>query len=157
MNSEFAAKRHQFLYLFKSGLREQFISRCIACIDLCRGPLPDAALESIACEGMALAQPMRTIEELGAAAARAGLGQIVTLDLGDKVALSLEAMKAMVHNTKPLLRLQRSMGDGDSVYEAHVAAAEAVTRAFDSTAMALGYVGATAPGSARSLDPQVRA
>jgi cyclopropane fatty-acyl-phospholipid synthase-like methyltransferase len=117
-----------------------------ACIDLCRSDSVDLAREKTVCQGCAMVSPMRTIDEIADACRRVGFRDVDTADLTPRARRSIDALHAMAHNARPLLKAERLMlGIDNSIYQGHVDAALAMAEGMLAGSMALGHVIATRP------------
>jgi tocopherol O-methyltransferase len=97
-----------------------------ACIDLCGGPTRDPKLESIVCDGWAMA-PMRSPADISAALARHDFEDVETVDLTDRAMLSGRALEAMANRSLLKIRAEQTfLGETFPIYEGHVRAALAM-------------------------------
>jgi tocopherol O-methyltransferase len=97
-----------------------------ACIDLCRGDAPDAALEEQVCSGWAMA-PMRHPREIVQALQACGLESVESVDLTEQAMRSAKALKAMATNRLFVLRAEKAFMEKTSpIHEAHARAAVAM-------------------------------
>ena len=112
-----------------------------ACIDLCAGPNPDAAVSRRVCEGWAMAA-LRDPAEIGAALERLGFEAVEVVDLTPRALVSARALEAMASRSLLKLRAEQAFlaQAGDPHYEGHVRAAVAMATGMRSGATRLGHV-----------------
>jgi SAM-dependent methyltransferase len=113
---------------------------CLAVIDPCRGPTPDAKLEATLCDGWALA-PLRTPAEIVGALSAQPFGGVETVDLGRRMGLSIQAMEAMASRSMLQMRAEKAFNgvDAPPLYERHVRAALAYVEGMRSGAFCVTH------------------
>jgi cyclopropane fatty-acyl-phospholipid synthase-like methyltransferase len=136
---ELEAYLKHVMFLLRDGGR-------FACIDLCRGARADEKREEIVCGGWCMVRPMRTIEEIASVMRRVGFTAVETSDLTHDARKSIEALKAMAHNTRPILEAERKwLAADNATYRGHVDAAYAIADGMLEGVFCLGHVRGTRP------------
>ncbi len=113
----------------------------LAVIDICRGPVANAELESVVAGGWVLA-PLRTPQQIVAALERSGFAEITTADIGPKLELSNRALESKAVQTLLFLRSDALVEGSapDPRYEAHVRAALAFVRGMREQAFSMTHL-----------------
>jgi cyclopropane fatty-acyl-phospholipid synthase-like methyltransferase len=113
----------------------------LAVIDICRGPVANAELESVVADGWVLA-PLRTADEIAAALERSGFREITTADVGPRLELSNRALEAKAVQALLLLRSDALVAGRapEPRYEAHVRAALAFVRGMREQAFSMIHI-----------------
>jgi tocopherol O-methyltransferase len=110
-----------------------------ACIDLCRGDVPDTGLEEQVCSGWAMA-PMRHPREIVQALQASGLESVERVDLTEQAMRSAQALKAMATNRLFVLRAEKAfMKKTSSALEAHAQAAVAMVNGLETGATSVAH------------------
>ena len=121
-----------------------------ACIDVCSGARPDAAVSRTVCDGWALAA-LRSTEEIASALGSLGFEAVEIVDLTPRALKSAEALEGMASRSLMELRVgQEFMGrPRNPVYEGHVRAGLAMAQGMRTGTTSLGHVLARRPARER--------
>ena len=117
-----------------------------ACIDVCAGTSPDAAVNKLVCDGWALAA-LRTTGEIASALAARGFGDIEVVDLTPRALLSAQALEGMASRSLLELRTGEAFFGRSPrpLYEGHVRAGLAMAQGMRAGTTSLGHVLARRP------------
>lgn len=112
-----------------------------ACIDVCSGSLPDAAVTKTVCDGWSLAA-LRRPEEIAEALRKLGFVDVEVEDLTPRALPSALALEAMASRSLLRLRVEHELLGhvNDAAYERHVRAGLAMARGMREGTTSLGHV-----------------